>query len=509
MPKDVRDSQKIAVIDIGSNSVRMVVYDQLKRVPLSLFNEKKACRLALDLEHSGKLYPQGVTLALQALERFALIARAMNVSQIWAVATSAVRDAKDGMAFIAEVTRRTGFDISVLTGEEEARLSGLGVASSFFETNGVVGDIGGGSLELVPIQTGPETWQSQKALMKEARSFPIGALRLFSASRGQIGNARAIAHQALGSFPLQTYLKDQYFYAVGGGFRALGKLFMTRQRYPLQILHHYRVPASEMLTLLDWILTLTPKQIAKQKLASEERLDTLLYTAAVFEAILREGQPRYVLFSAYGLREGLLFDQLPAKEQHADPLIAAASDIIQHISPHSTLEWVEFGHHLHVWTSTLFENEEEHMSRLRLAACIMSRLSWYEHTSYRAEMAFRWIMDSSLPALNHKERTFVALAVYHRYRNEPDKSLMASAHKLLDHTLCHQARVLGLAMQLAYKFSGGASSILQQTELKRRSKDTLILALEKGASDTTLLCDSALKRLDTLGDLIGCDTAVR
>lgn len=484
-------ADKIAVIDIGSNSVRMVVYDGLKRLPLPLFNEKKLCGLARDMEKTGKLNVEGRALAEDAIARYVRLIRAMKVEHIVVLATSAVRDAEDGQEFAAALGRKHKIQVIILSGEEEARYAGLGILSSFYKAEGVVGDLGGGSLELIPVGKGK---------LQAGISFPIGPLRLAKA------DARSVINHYLKENTLLEKLEDKTFYAVGGGFRTLAKLFMDRKKYPVKILHDYRVPAKEWRELLDRIANTSPSKLSHIHPEAGKRAETLSLTAQVGERILAYGKPKDVVFSVYGIREGFLYGLLSEKMQKEDPLIAACADIIRHLSPDNTDAWSHYGHELFNWMQPLFPKESPEFARLRLAACILLRLAWYEHTEYRGDIAFRWVLDAQLVAINHAERMFLALCIFHRYHSSEHKDVYKTASGLLDRKTILKARVIGLAMRLGYNISGGGTNVLSATPISIKNEK---LRLEiVSTSFSALYGDAVRKRLSKLADALRLKAAV-
>jgi exopolyphosphatase/guanosine-5'-triphosphate,3'-diphosphate pyrophosphatase len=483
-------NDKIAVIDIGSNSVRMVVYDGLKRMPMPLFNEKRLCGLARDLEKTGKLHAEGRKLAEHSIARYVRLIRTMKVEHIIVLATSAVRDADDGQEFAAGLERTHKIKVTILTGEEEAKYAGLGILSSFYKADGVSGDLGGGSLELTPVSKGK---------LQSGVSFPIGPLRLMGGPKDQ-KNSKLIIDSYLKAHPLLKKMEDKTFYAVGGGFRTLAKLFMDKKKYPVKILHDYRIPAKEWRELLGRVAETSPAKLAQIHPEAGKRAETLSLTAQVGERILAYGKPKDVIFSVYGIREGFLYGMLPSTIQKEDPLIAACADIIRHLSPDNTDTWSHYGHDLFNWMQPLFPKESPEFARLRLAACILLRLAWYEHTEYRGEIAFRWVLDAQFVALNHSERMFLALCIFHRYHSGEHKEIYRNALTLLDRKTIHKARIIGLSMRLGYNISGGGAGVLNVTTISIKQQKLQLEILK--TSFAALYGDAVQKRFHKLANAL-------
>lgn len=468
LPIASESSKKIAVIDIGSNSVRLVIYDNLSRTPLPLFNEKKLCGLAKGMSENGCLNKDGVTMAIKSLERFMYIIRSMKVGRIFCFATSAVRDSIDGNDFIKEVEQKCHLNIQVLSGEEEAMYASLGVVSSFFKVDGIVGDMGGGSLELAYtsfLSNEMETFFGQDIILDNA-SFPIGSLRLLNTSKNDLNIAKDIIHTYIDNFNIEKFLKNKTFYAVGGGFRTLAKIHIDLNKHPIKVIHNYTIETSDLLKTLKHIEPLSLEEIDNLFDVPSNRVETIKITALVMHELIKKGKPQNISFSTHGVREGILFDKLASDIKGKDALITACSRMILHISPDSNNQWLDFGNNLFKWTHDLFLDETEYMTRLRKASCIMHNISWYEHSAYKAETSFRWILDSELPAIDHWERAFIAMSTYHRYQTRKNPYIMDKVYGTLSDKWIKRARSLGLAMRLGYKISGGSSQLLRKTSLK-------------------------------------------
>ena len=442
--------ERIAVIDIGSNSIRLVVYDALKRSPLPVFNEKVLCGLGRGVEKTGRLNPDGVAQALDALARFSVLAAAMRVGRLDIIATAAVRDASDGAAFVDAVKARTGLEVRVISGEEVARLAAMGVLSGTPAADGLVGDLGGGSLELVRLDRG---------VIGEHVTMPLGPLRLMESASGKQHGLNRLIDQHLEKLDWLPRVKGKPFYPVGGGWRALAKLHMEQAKHPLHIIHHYTVPCGEARDFAALVAKQSRSSLEKMS-GSRRRVDTLPYAALVFERLLRVAQPSMVVFSAFGLREGHLFSLLRPEVQRQHPLIAAAEDWAQRFGRLGDPAL------LVSWTSGLFAGEDDAALRLRQAACVLSDVGWGEHPDYRAEHACLRILRYPFPGVDHDERAFLALAVYARYAGTIDGPVTAGPRALLSEAQALKATVLGLALRLAHTLTGGATALLQRTTLK-------------------------------------------
>jgi exopolyphosphatase / guanosine-5'-triphosphate,3'-diphosphate pyrophosphatase len=455
---------RIGVIDLGSNSIRLVVYDGLSRAPATLFNERVLCGLGRGLGRSGRLNVDGRRMALDNLARFVLLARQMRVARLDVLATAAVRDAEDGAAFVTEAIRRCKAPIQVLSGQEEARLSALGVLSGLPAADGVMGDLGGGSLELVELHDGKIGPQG---------TLPLGPLRLMELAEGDGKRAREAIEEALGSLPWLADCRGRAFYAVGGAWRAIARLHIEQSDYPLHVIHHYRVPAPEMIEVCRLISRQSRKSLEAMTTVSRKRLETLPLAALVLQRVLRESQASHVVFSALGIREGQLFGLLSEAQKREDPLIAATAALAQ-----ADARFDPLGDPLFRWMAPLFTDEEPELARLRQAACHLGDIAWREHPDYRAEHACLRILRLPLAGIDHPSRAFLALAVCVRYDGRVNGPEAARARALLDEDLAGHALRIGLALRVAIAVSGGAARLLSRTSLSLEG-DKLILHLPK------------------------------
>ena len=260
----------VAVVDIGSNSVRLVVYDGLRRSPAPIFNEKILCGLGKGVAITGNLNEAAISRALLALRRFKALAKQIGVKSIYAVATAAAREAKNGQAFIDKAENALGAGIKVLTGKEEARFAALGVMAGTPEADGIAGDLGGGSLELIDIKDGK---------LHDGITLPIGPLRLIDMSGGSIQRAREIVDEYLVKAPILEKLHGRTFYAVGGTWRNLARIHMAQSNYPLHVLHHYSMTRQQAEGIAELVAGLTVTSLKDVKDMSKSRVRSSFITS--------------------------------------------------------------------------------------------------------------------------------------------------------------------------------------------------------------------------------------
>jgi exopolyphosphatase/guanosine-5'-triphosphate,3'-diphosphate pyrophosphatase len=480
----------VAVVDIGSNSLRLVVYDGIRRAPRTLFNEKVMCGLGRSLEETGRLDPDGVAMAFPNLHRFIALARGIGVRRLDVLATAAVRDASDGRTFVREIERRYRLKVRVLAGAEEGRLSAYGVLAGIPEANGVVGDLGGGSVELVPVAG---------SQVGAAATLPIGPLRLTPHASDDRKLRDAIDRHLAAVAWLGARLDGGAFYAVGGAWRALARIHMEQTRYPLHIVQHYTVPRGEAEDFLDVIARQSRKSLEKITTVSRKRLDVVPIAARILQRLLRRIAPKLLVFSAFGLREGHIFSLLKGDVQREHPLIAACADLAL-----ANRRFGADGEELFHWTSPLFPGESEPRRRLREAAALMSDIAWHEHPDYRAEQALHSVLYAPIAGLDHRERAWLGAAVHARYGGAENGS--AVLHALLDDDARAGARMTGLALRLGYTLSAGVPGLLARSKI---AADGGALVLTLGAEAAKRYGESVQRRLDALGRALGKRAEVR
>ena len=455
------NSQRAAIIDIGSNSVRLVVYDRLSRAPFPRFNEKSLCGLGRDLAQTGELSREAMDHALLALRRFVAIASAMEVGSIDILATEAVRRADNGKAFIAAVRQTSGIEPHVLSGEEEAHYAAMGVLAGLWRPSGVVGDMGGGSLELALVD-------GEKVLDHRV-SLPLGALPVTAWLEEGTATTKARI-DALIAPHVGDFAGQRDFYLVGGGWRALARVHMAATDAPVRVAHGYRVEARRMREFAKDLRAMAPRDIARLEGAPPRRAPTLTAAAIVLERLLAALSPQRVTVSALGLREGFLFSRLEKNEQENDPLIEGARAFGV---PRARVPG--FGEALQRWTAKLFGNETVSERRLREAACLLSDIAWADHADVKARDSFERLLQFPFIGLDHVERVRLAATIHARYGGKPKKDpVLHPAIDLLTPSQRRHALILGRAMLVAYRFSGSVPEILDASHLAITDDDVTL-----------------------------------
>jgi exopolyphosphatase/guanosine-5'-triphosphate,3'-diphosphate pyrophosphatase len=480
--------ERVAVVDIGSNSIRLVVFDGLKRAPATVFNEKVLCGLGRGLQSSGRLSPEGVALAVPNLVRFTALARAMGVGRIEMMATAAVREAADGEAFRQTVERLCGHHVRVLSGEEEAELSALGVIAGNPRADGIMGDLGGGSLELVQVDGGR---------VGRSTTLALGPLRLMESCGDDRQKARRLIDKTLATVDWLETGRGRTFYPVGGTWRNLARLHIEQHRHPLHAIHGHTIAREEAIALTRLISRLGKASLSGIQQVSRRRRETLPMGSLVLSRLLQQMQCERVTFSTYGLREGYLFHQLPKAVQDEDPLLSAAAEAAEREGRFGGL-----GDSLMAWCEPLFPEESEEERRLRLAACHLSDLAWREHPDFRAIQALRRILHLPLVGIDHPGRAFIAYTVFLRYGGPAGAKEAMEATVLLSERWCERAILLGAAQRLSYRVSAATRWVLDHSALRVNGK---LLELKLPDDGSVPEGEAVQRRLKALAQAGGFD----
>lgn len=480
---------RIAVIDIGSNSLRLVVFERLGATLLPLLNEKVMCGLGRGIARTGRLNHEGVELAYANIQRFVALARALKAGHLMGIATAAVREASDGRKFAAEIERQCGLPVHIVDGPEEARLSAAGVLAGIPDADGVVGDLGGGSVELVRIGGR----KSGHPVIGDGISLPLGPLRLAEFADNPRGLVDAVKRH-VGSADLLRSAHGKPLFLVGGAWRAIARLHMEQAHYPLHIIHQYTVHRRSAEAFLEILAGMSRRSLERITTINRRRLELVPLAALILSELLAVGGAARIVFSAYGLREGYAYSLLPAQPD-IDPLIAACMGVAISQSPGRS-----DGELLEQWTAPVFGELPPYSHRVHRAACWLSDIAWAEHPDYRAEQAFTRSLRMPIGAIDHHERVFIASALHARYGGSPEDPIKAPTRPLLDDREAAEARSLGLALRLAYTLCGGALNLLKNVRL---SRDSGTLLLEFPADGSIFQGEAVERRLVALARAMG------
>ncbi len=491
----LRERQPIAILDIGSNSVRLVVYEGLTRSPAVLFNEKVLCGLGRGVAKTGSLDEVAVKRALSAIKRFKQLSDQLGVEALHILATAAAREAENGPKFISKVEKICDGKVQLLSGEMEAYYAGLGAKSGFYNAEGIVGDLGGGSMELMPTD----------ANEKQGLTTPLGGLRLQETSDDDVSQASKIARKELSNVKLKWPSKDKCFYAIGGTWRNLARLHMIDVGYPLDVVHGYTVKAKDYIEFC--------KKVAKGNLddfkgieeISKNRQNLLPFGAvALIEALDKLGA-KEIQMSATGLREGYLYSLLDEETRKTDALLEATGElaILRSRSPQHSLELAD-------WTGMAFEQigmeESSSEQRWRKAACNLADISWRADSDFRAEQSLGIINNAGFNSISHEGRAYLTIVNFHRHQGMGSKHQPPESAKLASDETAKKARLLAALFRLLYLFSASVEDVLPGLKLVRTGYGNLVLEVPEDLE--VLIGERPTNRLQQLSKEIGEDVTV-
>ncbi len=453
----------IGVVDLGSNSIRLVVYDRLSRAPLPRFNEKSLCRLGASLDADGNLGDESMDCVARALTRFVAIARAMGVEAPALLATESIRNAPNGAAFKSRLEGESGLKVRILSGDDEARFAAMGVIAGFHEPSGLVGDLGGGSLEIAEVQ--------RDRVGNGRTSMPLGALHIARRMKEDPKQARRYIDETIRD-GLAEVVAGADFHVVGGGWRALAKVYLAQHDHDIPVIHGLELDPDELRDLSKSLAAMDRETLARVPGVPRRRESTLPAAALVMDRTLKHLEPARVLFSSLGVREGWLYEQLSDEARALDPLLAGCRQLCA-----DEARVPAFAGALERWTGRLSMGESASQRRLRLAACALSDIAWREADDVKPRLAFDRILRFPLIGVTHPERAFLAATVHARYGKRAEHDAVG----LLDDEAQDRAHVLGSAMLVGHRFSGSVPSILDHASLSV-GDDVVTLLVDEATS---------------------------
>jgi len=481
-PESATSPPRTGIIDIGSNSIRLVVYQGPARLPAPLFNEKVMAGLGRGLAETGQLAPEALELAIEALERFAALAREMEVESLRTVATAAVRDAANGHVLL-DAAARIGLPVELLSGEQEATAAGMGVLSAIPDADGIVGDLGGGSLELVRVKKGE---------IRDRVSFPLGVLRIAALRAKGKGMIDRRVAKLIDQAGWSGKGKGLPLYLVGGSWRSLARLDMNLRHYPLPVIQQYAMSPTTIGRLVRSVSHSGKGTLKAVPGISSQRAPMLNDAAALLAALLRHLKSDRTIVSSFGLREGLLYEALDAETRRQDPLIVATREEGRRLG-----RFAEHGDLLDRWISPLFQDAPA-MERLRRAACLLADVGWHANPEFRAERGVEIALHGNWVAVDGRGRALIAQALWTSLgggAGTPEPlNILAPAQDL------KRAAQWGLAMRLGQRLSGGVAGPLERSKL---GEDGSALTLHLAPGDIALYGEAVQKRHAALSAI--CD----
>ncbi len=481
----MKNFSPFSVLDIGSNSIRLVIYNKKNKSAIPIFNEKTQCGLGKNLSFSKNLSQDSCSKAFRSIDRYIQISNSMK-AELFIVATAAIREAEDGKDFTNKVNNKFNVNVNILSSREEARYSSLGVISSFSNPNGVIGDLGGGSLELT---------STSDSSFNRTVTCPLGILKFEKQlSRKNYLIKKIDSH--LDKIDWLVNERDKSFYAIGGAWRSLAKVFMNWSKHPISVIHNYEISYKDALELCK-VLSNLNYSLKSMSVISKPRRRSLSYSSLLLERILLKVRPKNIIFSSYGIREGILYDKLSEEEKKMDSLIAYCNEISKDES-----RFYNNIKKFYSWLLPLLNEFPKAELRLVNAICLLSDVAWKIHPNHRPEFAFKRSIFAPFVEVNHKERTYIANALSERYRGDLDKSKF---NDILKFEELNRAKIIGTALDLAYVVSGGGCINISYSRLFFE-KNYLCLSLE---SDTSNIFNRQCeKKLENLSKLLNCDYKV-
>ena len=485
---DSSPGRQAAVIDLGSNSVRLVIYRLEGRAIWTIFNEKALAGLGRDLPTTGRLSPDGIETAIAAMRRFRAVLDGLQASEIMVVATAAARDAIDGGDFLNRVQEETGLQVRILTGEQEARYAALGVIAGQPDAKGVVGDLGGSSLELIRLQDG----RSGDGVTLPLGPFSLGAPRPLDLDKTRKRIDAALA-------PMGERFVTSQFQAVGGAWRNLALLHMIMADYPLRVAHQYEMTRADAQDVARFVSRQSRGSLERIQGLSKKRFETLPYSALVLDALIERLGVEKVVISAYGLREGLLLEAMSPEERDRDPLIEGCEALtaVRGLSQ-------DLGLALETWLTRAFATLPpvfgDRDAVLTAAACRLADLGARLHPDHRADLAFDQVLRAPIAGMTHAERAFLACAAFARHSSAPITPEPETVAKVLSPERRQRARALGAAVRLGCDLSGRNATLLPHASLVI-SEGHLTLGAEPDWRDM-LLGEQTAKRAATLAQAL-------
>ncbi len=489
------EREPVAIIDIGSNSVRQVIYEGLTRSPSILFNEKILCGLGKGVANDGKLSSQDADRAYNAIVRFLELGKQNGVVDTHILATAAVREAKNGEAFVKRIEKNLGVSVKLLSGEEEAEYATMGVKSGFNKPKGIVGDQGGGSMELTALN----------GSIKNGVTTPLGVLRLQENTKSKPSDAQKTARKKLSNIEIKWPGKSRKFYAIGGTWRSLAKLHMMQNNYLLNVIHDYTVDADAYKKFCKSIVETNLDKIDCIDEISKSRRSLLPYGAAVMAEIIDRFDVKSVTHSASGLREGYLFSLLDEEEQKEDALLEATAElaILRARSPHHSIELAD-------WTEKAFKvlkiKETDSQKRWRIAACNLADIAWRSSSDYRAEQTLGIINNAGFNSISHEGRAYLAISNFHRYKGLSPKKQPPEFTKFASDETRERARILAAFFRVLYLFSASTIGVLPSITFERSPYGNLIIGLPEDRK--VLIGEVPKQRIEHLARELGEEISI-
>ena len=476
---------KISIIDIGSNSIRLVAYDKISRVPRMIYSEKAFCSLAKNLEVDNKIPKKNYKKTINAIKRFYKISIDIKSSELFIFATAALREADNGNKLKKEIEKITNTNLLILSENDEVRLSTQGLLSSFPSADGIMADLGGGSLELALIKKGK---------LQNFISLKIGVVRFLKLYKNNKKDFLKKIRKKIKSISWLKNSKQKTLYAIGGSFRCLAKVYIWKKNYPLSIIQGYTLDDKELNNLTKVSSTINSKDIKKIDEIENERIKTIPVASFILKELLGEILPKKMTFCSQSLREGFLFSLLDDETKKKDPLNFTTKRMSKNFN-NSFFD----GELIFNWLNPIFRNENDNFKRLRLAASNLSELSyWHNFKDNKSEYALNTVLYYPFLSLTHEQRIFLGLSIYTACGGKENNSNFIKYSKLLKKDAVNAAKILGNSIKLTYLVSGGLYRNLSDYSLKVSNNEIFLITSDKKIIKTSTKIQRTLKKISKL-----------
>lgn len=510
MTAPLGDRERLAAIDVGSNSIRLVVaeYDPASGFEI-IDEEKDQPRLGTRVDSTGMLDRAAMTRAFAALKRMKEVADRRGVTRLAAVATSAVRDARNGETFAKRVRRQLGIPLEIIDGDREAQLSWRSVAHHFRLENArtIVADIGGGSLELIGAVDG---------LVEVTASLPLGAVRLTeeyltgtTTTRAEVVALRKHIRRTLKkALPWRDWA-NAVVIGSGGSFTNLARIAAARAGHSGDAIHGTKVSASEAESLLEWLSTKSPEQRATVPGLNPQRADIILAGVAVATEILAALDARELTASAFGLREGLLLEMIGDQElsRPNDPLQLMREFVDRCRGDRRHVEQVRvLAAALHGQLAAALGGGVEDAWLLDAASLLHDVGQLVSYRNHHRH-SYQLIMHADRLGLDSRDRALVALiSRYHRKRGPTKKH---EEFALLSTDEQEAVRRVSGILRVADGLDRGHTAAVDRITVALEHGKCVIRASPRlKNADVSLEVWGAQRKSDVLARMLGCDVVI-
>lgn len=457
--------EKIAIIDLGSNSARLVLVNILDGGYFMVFDElKESIRLGQDMERDGFLKPARVTQTIKTLKMFRRLCDANHVDKIFAYATAAVRRAKNQKSFLDEVGVTCGIKLKVLSQDEEAQLVYTGVINSMDVPKGLIVDIGGGSTQVI--------YYNRKNLLAQ-ETFPFGTVTLTDlfkdedlSPKDRFDKINAYVSEQLEKIEwLKEIDPDTQLIGVGGSFRNLGKISRLLAKYPLDVAHNYHINTESFTSICDTIKTMDLSSTMKIKGLSSERADIFPSALAAIKAFTDKLDFPEIIISGSGLREGAMFRYavpMTAERPITDVLGYSLNTLVRYYG--ENLSHVEHVYNLSMQLfkqlKVLHKLPRAYIKVLRVASIlhdIGQHIKYYDHHKHSSYM----ILNSTLYGISHREIVMASFVAWAHRKNDISNNELLRYSRILMEEDVDAVKKLGVILRIAESFDRSMSGMVR------------------------------------------------